>query len=89
MAFKAHMVIWAQIGEGFRTVCGIDDGSSDQFQENAEMCDFGDESRTTCKKCLAAFKKMLTKHDLQVASLSVPEELQALRSPAHSLISGR
>lgn len=41
MPFKIHMVFWAQIGEGFSTVCGINDGCSEEFLENAELVAFG------------------------------------------------
>lgn len=69
---KSHMVIWAQFGEGFLTVCGIDDGCSEHFYENAELVDFGNEKETTCKKCLAGFKRLLTKHDKEVNSIFPP-----------------
>jgi protein-arginine kinase activator protein McsA len=82
MAFKIHMILLSD-QEGFTTVCGIDDGCSDKFKDTAEFSngiayprktmtfsDFGDERKTTCKKCLQRFTRMLTSHDIEVAELS-------------------
>ena len=66
MKYKSHMIIWAERGEGFGTVCGINDASTPEFQEKAELVDFGDTEKTTCKRCLSRFEKMLTDHDRQV-----------------------
>jgi len=70
MAFKTHMVLFAD-NEGFTTLCGITDGCSEAFYDSPDnLAEFGDEKNTTCKKCLPKFKKMLTKHDKEVAELS-------------------
>lgn len=69
MAFKTHMILLSD-QEGFTTVCGIDDGCSDNFKDTAKFSNFGDERKTTCKKCLQRFTRMLTNHDIEVAALS-------------------
>lgn len=69
MTFKTHMILLSD-QEGFTTVCGIDDGCSDKFKDTAEFSSFGDGVKTTCKKCLQRFAKMLTNHDIEVAALS-------------------
>lgn len=55
--------------ESFSTVCGIDDGCSEVFYENfgKYVVDFGREDKTTCKHCLARYKKMLDQHDQEVS----------------------
>lgn len=67
MKYKKHMILLAERGEGFSTVCGINDASTPQFQESAELVDFGDTEKTNCKRCLQGFEKMVTDHDRQVA----------------------
>lgn len=64
------MVLWAQTGEGFSTVCGINDGCSEKFLDADVLVDFGNQNETTCKKCLTKFLELLTKHDTEVAALS-------------------
>jgi len=58
--------------ESFSTLCGIDDGCSEAFYENIgrHVVEFGNDKKTTCKKCLARFSKMLTSHDAEVYALS-------------------
>jgi hypothetical protein len=68
MSFKSHMILFSD-QEGFTTVCGIDDGCSDNFKDTAKFSNFGDEAKTTCKKCLQRFRKMLTNHDIEVLSI--------------------
>ena len=73
MTFKVHMVLFAD-EESFSTLCGIDDGCSETFYENVGryVVEFGNDKKTTCKRCLARFGKMLASHDAEVAALSVP-----------------
>jgi hypothetical protein len=74
MAFKIHMCLFAD-EESFSTLCGIDDGCSEKFYEcfGKYVVSFGNDKKTTCKKCLARFSKMLAKHDSEVSALSIPE----------------
>lgn len=71
MKFKIHMTLFAD-EESFYTLCGIDEGCSERFYENIDrnVVSFGDDKKTTCKKCLRRFEKMLSEHDKQVAALS-------------------
>lgn len=55
--FKSHMILWCDPGEGFSTVCGIDDACSEQFKDHAELVQFGHTDKTSCQKCLARFNK--------------------------------
>ena len=63
MKFKVHMVLfWDE--EGFSTVCGINDGCSRAFYDcTSNLASFGNTNDTTCKRCLAKYKKMVTAHD--------------------------
>lgn len=65
MKFKIHMILLSD-QEGFTTVCGIDDGCSESFKNDAKFSYFGDSRKTTCKKCLKRFAKMITSHDAEV-----------------------
>ena len=73
MEFKVHMVFYSD-EESFSTLCGIDNGCSERFYENCGryLVEFGNDKKTTCKKCLSRFKKMVTKHDSEVAALTIP-----------------
>lgn len=55
--FKTHMVFYADNEGSFRTGCKIDDFCSEDFYDNAKLVAFGNDSETTCKKCLAAYQK--------------------------------
>lgn len=72
MAFKVHMVLFSD-EESFSTLCGIDDGCSEKFYENCgrHLVEFGNEKKTTCKKCSQMFTQILTKHDKEVAALPI------------------
>lgn len=67
--FKIHMIMWAEAGEGFRTVCGIDDGCSEKFWDSATLTVYGDTKKTTCKKCLAAFYSQLKREEKEMAKI--------------------
>ena len=66
MKYKTHMVLWAESGEGFSTVCGITDECSEKFFDEAVLVAFGNKDETTCKRCLKRFSEMLTKRDIEV-----------------------
>lgn len=74
MAFKVHMVFYSD-EESFSTLCGINEGCSEAFYENwgKHMVAFGNDKKTTCKKCLSRFRKKIAAHDAELAALSVPE----------------
>lgn len=67
--FKTHMVRYAD-NDGFRTMCGIDDSCSEDFYYTAgNIVQFGRESETTCKRCLASYRKEMGKHKKRIAEL--------------------
>lgn len=61
MAYKTHMVKYADDGD-FTTLCGIDaDSCSDRFKESVTLSDFGDTESTTCKNCIKAYESSIRK----------------------------
>ena len=43
--------------DGFETLCGIDDGCSEEFFEQSPMVKYADKKHTTCKRCLLKWEK--------------------------------
>lgn len=75
--FKRHMLLRAD-EDSFLTLCGIDEGCSEAFYDSADttVC-FGNEAGTTCKRCLAKFKKLLAAEEQRVVELKAHEYEQA------------
>lgn len=78
--FKTHMVFFHD-EESFSTLCGINDGCSEAFYENVGECviEFGDVKKTTCKKCLKKYEKMIKQHEAELAELDYnPHAMQKI-----------
>ena len=61
--FKTHMIKYADT-ESFTTMCGIDDGCSEDFWlDETTLIEFGNISKCTCKKCIAIYNKRLEQHE--------------------------
>ena len=56
--FKTHMILFAD-SESFITLCGIDDGCSESFNDQNPLVPFGHEKETNCKKCTKRYQELL------------------------------
>lgn len=56
MKVKIHMALYVD-EDSFRTLCGISERCSESFYENLgqRLAEFGNDKKTTCKKCLKQF----------------------------------
>ena len=66
-----HMIRYS-CEEDFSTICGINESCSERFYENIgqRLAYFGDDQKTTCKKCLTTFESMLKKEDSRITRLT-------------------
>ena len=61
--------------EGFVTLCGINETCSEAFYDDPDnLVEFGNEKATTCKVCLAAFRRQLKEHEKQLETFKQQQQ---------------
>jgi len=79
--FKMHMIFHSD-DESFVTVCGINDGASEDFWDANPLVEFGNEKETTCRNCQREYKKLLAYEESQEKELNhelKPQRIQLSR----------